>query len=401
MTEAAAPEVPRALDAGDRHGARAGAALVVGAILIAVGDEKTRAALGYFFQYPQDTFSYGWSARVVGVRRALRGRDRRSATFSLGELQPILSPISETLLSAAPADLRRPLRRPGVPGGPVQHRRPGPDHHGGDLRRLRRLRLAAADRPARDRRRRRPASSAGRCGAGSPAVLKARTGAHEVITTIMLNYVALNLLGCLLSVSWFQAPPVQPGDLAERQGHGRYPHLLGGDLRVHSGLILAIARPRARWWLLDRSTLGFRLRAVGANPSGRAHRGHEGRAARTSRSCSSRAASPASPASARSWARTRPSRGPRRRLRLRRASRSPCSGRATPGAPCSAGLLFGALRAGSLSMQARDRRAGRPRQVLQALIVLFIAAPPLIRALFRLPSRGGRHGSGLAKGWNG
>jgi simple sugar transport system permease protein len=55
-----------------------------------------------------------------------------------------------------------------------------------------------------------------------------------------------------------------------------------------------------------------------------------------------------------------------------------------------AGLLFGALRAGGFSMQARTGTPIDLVLVLQSLIVLLIAAPPLVRAVFRLPQPGSR-----------
>ena len=66
-----------------------------------------------------------------------------------------------------------------------------------------------------------------------------------------------------------------------------------------------------------------------------------------------------------------------------------------------AGLLFGALRAGGVAMQARTGVPIDLITVLQALIVLFIAAPQLVRSIFRI--RADRAGTGqvLAKGWNG
>jgi len=76
-------------------------------------------------------------------------------------------------------------------------------------------------------------------------------------------------------------------------------------------------------------------------------------------------------------------------------------GRATPWGTVLAGLLFGALRAGSLSMQARTGVPVDLVTVVQALIVLFIAAPQLVRSLFWLRADKAGTGQVLAKGWNG
>ena len=63
-------------------------------------------------------------------------------------------------------------------------------------------------------------------------------------------------------------------------------------------------------------------------------------------------------------------------------------GRSKPLGTVLAGLLFGALRAGGCAMQARTGTPIDIVLVLQSLIVLFIAAPPLVRAIFRLPQAG-------------
>ena len=59
-----------------------------------------------------------------------------------------------------------------------------------------------------------------------------------------------------------------------------------------------------------------------------------------------------------------------------------------------AGLLFGALRAGGTAMQAAPGTHIKIVLVLQSTIVLFIAAPPLVRAIFRLPERRKSRGGG-------
>jgi simple sugar transport system permease protein len=76
-------------------------------------------------------------------------------------------------------------------------------------------------------------------------------------------------------------------------------------------------------------------------------------------------------------------------------------GRGKPGGVVAAGLLFGALHAGSPGMQTATSTPVQIVQVLQALIVMFVAAPPLIRALFRLrEARAGGVGTTMSKGWN-
>jgi general nucleoside transport system permease protein len=77
-------------------------------------------------------------------------------------------------------------------------------------------------------------------------------------------------------------------------------------------------------------------------------------------------------------------------------------GRAKPWGTVAAGFLFGALQAGGTVMSAQTSTPIDVVTVIQALIVVFIAAPPLVRAIFRLRgSRQGGEGQGMAKGWNG
>jgi simple sugar transport system permease protein len=242
--------------------------------------------------------------------------------------------------------------------------------------------------------------AAGALWAGLAGWLKARTGAHEVITTIMLNYVALNLLGWLLSVSWFQAPPFSQAISRNVKDTARLPHLLGGDLRVHFGLLLALAAAAGTAWLLDRSTLGFRLRAVGANPNAARTAGMKVEPSYTTVMLLAGGLAGLA--------------GVSQILGTNNAVTQTVDagygfdgitvallGRATPWGTVLAALLFGALRAGSLSMQARTGVPVDLVTVLQALIVLFIAAPQLVRSIFRI--RADRAGTGqvLAKGWNG
>ena len=66
-----------------------------------------------------------------------------------------------------------------------------------------------------------------------------------------------------------------------------------------------------------------------------------------------------------------------------------------------AALLFGALHAGGTAMQAATQVPTDIAKVIQALIVLFVAAPPLIRAVFRLREARAGGMEAVAKGWNG
>lgn len=215
--------------------------------------------------------------------------------------------------------------------------------------------------------------------------LKARTGAHEVILTIMFNYVALNLF------SWLMRDPAL---LQEQAGGGtpkadppaltaQIPKLFGEQFALHWGFIFALASVVAYWWLMERSTLGFRLRMVGFNPN----------AARTSGVKVERmyvialglSAAFAGLAGANQALGTAAGVTPsvHAGIGFDAITVALLGGSSAPGV-LLAGLLFGAFKAGSPSMQV----IGVSPEVLgivQGAIVLFIAAPPLIRAIFRLP----------------
>ena len=101
--------------------------------------------------------------------------------------------------------------------------------------------------------------------AGIAGVLKAKTGANEVIVTIMLNSIATLGLGYILTQKAWQVPgtnqPVTP-KVAESAALAR---LLPAPFKLHVGFLVALLALVAFWWLIERSTLGFQIRAVGAN----------------------------------------------------------------------------------------------------------------------------------------
>ncbi|MEX0913399.1 MAG: ABC transporter permease [Demequina sp.] len=218
-----------------------------------------------------------------------------------------------------------------------------------------------------------------------PGFLKARTGAHEVIVTIMLNYVGLNLVAWLLTLETFQRPDSDNPITPQMPETAEYPLILGSDFSLHAGFLLAIACAFGVWWLMERSTLGFEFRAAGANPH----------AARTAGMSVPRAyilvmaiagAMAGLAGSAQVF-------GTEKVLTAATAGSLGFDaitvallGRSRPFGTVMAAILFGGLRASGPTLQVQ---AGLPVDivfVIQALIVLFIAAPPLVRSIFRLPS---------------
>jgi simple sugar transport system permease protein len=224
------------------------------------------------------------------------------------------------------------------------------------------------------------------CGAaigGLVGVLKAYSGAHEVVTTIMLNYIAGNILAAFV-VGPLRVPRA-PAPVTFGVGNASLPIFLGKT--GHIGILIAIVAVVVIWWILYRTTFGFEIRTAGANPEAARYAGMR----------------------------------PRRIIVLTMAIAGGLGGlagagellgvthqtqssfattvgfdaiavallaRSNPVAIIPAALLFGAMRAGAGQMQIQ---AGTPRElvdVLQAMILLVLVILPVIAR--RLGGRGAR-----------
>jgi simple sugar transport system permease protein len=374
---------------------------VVGALMMVLADPATRSAIGYFFAAPGDTFSNGWHAISAGYTALFRGAIFNTDSLYSNGGVPIFGPISNTLSYATPLILgglavgvafRAGLFNIGVQGqlimGVICAGLVGFDVNLPPVIHLVAALLAGI--------------IGGAVWAGVAGWLKARTGAHEVITTIMLNYVALYFLNYLLGVSGFQKPNSNEAVSKPISGNARLPHLFGSNLPVHLDLLIALAAAAGVWWLLTRSTLGFSLRAIGANQH----------AARTAGMNVERGYLMVMLISGALAGLV----GCSQALGARAggfdnsvdagfgfdAITVALLGLASPWGTVLAGLFFGALNAGRVVMNADTTTPSDVVSVMEAVIVLFIAAPALVRSIFRLrQARGGTRVSALAKGWNG
>lgn len=212
-----------------------------------------------------------------------------------------------------------------------------------------------------------------------PGILKAVSGAHEVVTTIMLNYVAISVLAW--AVSGPLKVPGSPSPITEDVANAAYPILLGRD--GHLGILIALLMVFAVWALLYRTTLGFEVRTVGANPDAARYAGMRPRTiiVLTMSLCGLLAGLA----------------GTSVVLGITHSMTSSFGttvgfdaiavallARSNPFGIIFSGLLFGAMRAGSGLMQID---AGIPPElvdVIQATILLFLVAGPVLRRLFRL-----------------
>ena len=216
--------------------------------------------------------------------------------------------------------------------------------------------------------------------------LKAQTGAHEVILTIMLNYVAISLF------TWFIRSPnllqaEQAGGTPKADApalSAQLPALFPGTYALHLGFVLAILATVTYWWLMERSVIGYRFRMVGHNPH----------AARTAGISVERTYVMAMAVSAAFVGVAGANQALGTPVGYTETIHSGIGfdgitvallGGGNAWGIFFAGLLFGAFKAGGPQMQV----TGISPEVLgivQGAIVLFIAAPPLVRAMFRLPS---------------
>ncbi|MER3473513.1 MAG: ABC transporter permease [Armatimonadota bacterium] len=97
-----------------------------------------------------------------------------------------------------------------------------------------------------------------------PGILKAWRGAHEVITTIMMNYIAIYLTQYLVTKVWKDPYSMSP-QTPEALPSAWLPVMIAGT-RLSVGLLIALATALLLWYLLKRTVWGYELRAAGANP---------------------------------------------------------------------------------------------------------------------------------------
>ncbi|HEY9562617.1 MAG TPA: ABC transporter permease [Nocardioides sp.] len=343
-------------------------ALLIGAVLIAVSNTDVLDALGYFGVYPWDTFTRAGEAIWVSYASLLKG-----SIGSVDALQATLAKSAPLICAGLGVALafKAGLFNIGAQGqiiaGALAAGYVGFTWTSLPIGVHLLVSVVAG-------------VVAGGLYGGIAGVLKARTGAHEVITTIMLNHVAGFALAYALAREIYQvtgsdervSPPVADS--------ATYPSLLG----IHSGVVVALLAAMLVWWILERSTLGFELKAVGANPD----------AARTAGMNVAKVYTVAMllAGAFAGLAATMQINGDHAQISDTLigtigfdAITVALLGRGSPLGTVLAGLLFGALQVGGVSMQAST--ASTPPElalVLQSLIVLFVAAPAVVRHLVRL-----------------
>ena len=211
-----------------------------------------------------------------------------------------------------------------------------------------------------------------------PGFLKAFTGAHEVVTTIMLNaIIQLAVSGLVNDV--FRAPGFS---FARTASVGNATLTGAGDTTLHIGVLFAILCIPLSYWLLWRTTVGFEIRAVGANPTAALYAGMKPRRMMilTMSLCGAFA-------------------GLAGAIEIQRLGYYPAVfgtsigfdgitvallGQANPIGVMLSAFLLGAMRAGAPLMQIEARVPVEIIDVIQGVILIFLAAEIVVRRIFRL-----------------
>ncbi|MCA9295589.1 MAG: ABC transporter permease [Phycisphaerales bacterium] len=369
-------------------------ALIIGGILIAATDARVQETAGYFFSRPGDMLSAIWNS-VSGAYIALfQGSvyNFRRPGFANG-----IKPLLDTLTFATP------LIVAGL--GVALGFRAGLFNIGGRGQML--FGAAAAgwvafsfDLPVGIHLILAIVAgiAAGAIWGGVAGYLKARTGAHEVITTIMLNYVAYFFVYWMLSTpGLLQAPGSNNPKTPAMKETAILPLIFGPSYSLHWGFIIAIAATIFVWWLLNRSSLGFQFKAVGFNPKAARVAGmNVNRMFTYVMLFSGGLVGLAGVFQVLGTVTTGFSAGIDAGIGFD-AITVALLGRSRPWGVFAAGILFGAFKAGGFTMQATQQIPIDIVLVVQSIIVLLIAAPPLVRAIFRLPAPNLLEPAGSAK----
>ena len=228
--------------------------------------------------------------------------------------------------------------------------------------------------------------------------LKAYTGGHEVINTIMMNYIALNTTSFLLNgVMKDRSPTNVIARTPLIADSARIPPIFDG-LRVHWGFILALLVAFGIWWLLNKTTVGFQIRTVGLNPDAAKYAGiNVKRIIILTMALSGMLAGLAG---------TIEVTGLNYRHELGfsigygyDAIAIALLGKSHPLGVVLSAFLFAAMRNGATRMQFLTQMPVDLISMIQAFILLFVAADAIVRYIYRIKSKGER--VVLTRGWGG
>lgn len=384
-------------------------ALLLSSVIIAFSDEAVLAALPQASQHPLTLLSAIWRAVSVAYTALFYGSlgkpsdiaagiQAYAATGSSTALLKALWPLSESLVAATPYIFAGLSVALGFKAGLFNIGAEGQLFAGAlasayvgytftNLPAIIHLPLALL-----------AGMAAGALWGAIPGFLKAKTGAHEVINTIMLNYIMFSLSDWLLNGPMKAAGgnPRSP----EIAKSAYLPALFPAPMRFHWGFFLALGVAVLIYWFLWKTTLGFELRTVGANPRAAKYAGMN-----ITRNFVLAMALAGALAGLT---------GANELLGLNHYMANAFSpgygfdsialallGRSHPLGVVLAALLFGALRNGATRMQSVANVPIDIISVMQAMIIAFIAAPRIVRWLYRLGKERAAEREVFTRGWGG
>jgi ABC-type uncharacterized transport system permease subunit len=215
-----------------------------------------------------------------------------------------------------------------------------------------------------------------------PGILKARFGAHEVITTIMLNHIALAISDYLINRGPMGDPHASAPHTSFIQKSAQLP-ILVPESRLHLGLLIALLAVPIVWFLIERTTVGFRLRAVGLNQTAARAAGISvGWTIVLVMAISGALAGLAGADEVLGVSHFMP---PSFSVGYGFDSIAVALvARSNPWGIVPAAFLFGAMRSGAGFMQLQTQVSADLISVVQATVIIFVAAPAMVRWLFRL-----------------
>ena len=233
-----------------------------------------------------------------------------------------------------------------------------------------------------------------------PGFLKAKTGGHEVINTIMMNWIAFRLTEWLLS-----GPMTRPGSgglpLSPMiEDSAKIPQFFGSPIRFHLGFFIALIVAFLVWWLLFKTTWGMNLRTVGTNPRAAKYAGLDtGKSIMLAMGGGGALAGMA---------------GAVQVLAVNHSMALGLSsgygfdsialaliGNNHPLGVVLSSLLFGTLRNGATRMMVVSSIPIDIVDVIQAIILMFVAAPAIIRSIYRLRKPKQEEPQVFLSGWGG
>jgi simple sugar transport system permease protein len=366
-------------------------ALAVGALVIVFSDTDLLSSWSGFFNHPGETLRLSWDAIFEAYKALLQGALGSPAKIAssigsgdLAEIEDAFRPLSEMVVVTTPLIFAGLAVAIGFQAGLFNIGAEGQITAGAMLAALVGFSMTGWPGPIIVVAIVLAGFVGGALWGAIPGVLKAKTGAHEVITTIMLNFVAFRLLDYALAADLYQR--ADRDDPISKPVLAAFPRLVGGELRVHWGFVLAIAVAVGVAFLLNRTTTGFEFRAVGLNPDA-------ARAAGISPTTiymivMGVAGGLAGLVGSNQLLSTGPSLTPGFSSGFGfDAIALAMLGRSKPAGVVAAAFMFGILRAGSRAMQAATQTPVDIVVVIQALVIVFIAAPAIVRGIFRIKTK--------------